>query len=448
MASKIGDKTLEQWVVSNPILKKIMAKEEVLWLNPKTGHRPSVHSAVTSNDVEEAEKRLQRFAPYIETVFPETRPWHGLIESRLVDIPKMKGFLEKTWQQSIPGRLLMKNDSHLPISGSIKARGGIYEVLNVAEQLAIRYGLLEKTDNYAILADESFREFFSKFTISVGSTGNLGLSVGIMGAKLGFRTVVHMSKDAKTWKKDLLREKGVEVREFDGDYSLAVKEGRRMASLDDKCHFIDDENSKDLFVGYATSGNRLKQQFADLGIVVNEGHPLFVYLPCGVGGGPGGITFGLKRIFGRHVHVFFVEPTHAPCFLLGLLTGLYHQVSVMDFGLDNQTDADGLAVPRSSAFAGEAIGHLVSGCLTIEDDQLFRLLKGLKDSEGIPVEPSAAAGFIGPVKLFQTEEGRRYIKEHNLTQHLDGATHLVWTTGGSMVPDPIREAYYRKAEGK
>ena len=42
---------------------------------------------------------------------------------------------------------------------------------------------------------------------------------------------------------EILREKGVNVIEYDGDYSKAVAQGRREADADPACHFIDDENS-------------------------------------------------------------------------------------------------------------------------------------------------------------------------------------------------------------
>ena len=56
-------------------------------------------------------------------------------------------------------------DSHLPVAGSIKARGGVYEVLKHAEELAIEAGLLKLEDDYSILADKKFKNFFSKYLI-------------------------------------------------------------------------------------------------------------------------------------------------------------------------------------------------------------------------------------------------------------------------------------------
>jgi D-serine dehydratase len=138
----------------------------------------------------------------------------------------------------ILGRLLMKCDNQLPIAGSIKARGGIYEVLLHAERLALANGLVKTSEDYRAFDSEHFRELFSKHQI--------------------------------------------------------------------------------------------------------------------------------------YVHCFFAEPTHSPCMVLGMETGLHNGISVQELGIDNQTCADGLAVGRPSAFVGPMMDALLSGVYTVSDDNLYR----------------------------------------------------------------------------
>lgn len=444
----IAGKSLDAWIRDFPVLNDITAPREVFWVNPDYGPVDTGMATVplSRDHLADAEQRLKRFAPFLARVFPETRGQGGLIESPLVPIPEMKQQLQAIFAQEIPGRLLLKCDSHLAISGSIKARGGIYEVLKHAEGLALRKGLISLDDDYSVLAANEFRDFFSAFSIAVGSTGNLGLSIGIMGATLGFNVHVHMSSDAKQWKKDLLRARGVTVIEYDADYSQAVENGRRQALSDPGMHFIDDEQSQDLFLGYAVAAGRLKSQLDIMGIAVDNDHPLFVYLPCGVGGGPGGICFGLKLVFGDHVHCFFAEPTHAPCMLLGLMTRQHDAVCVQDFGIDISTRADGLAVGRASGFVGRSLNRLISGVYTVEDDLLSILLASLADTRSIFMEPSALAGMPGPARLLKSPEGRHYLRSHGLDGTLGSSVHIVWGTGGSMVPPDVMAACI--AEGR
>lgn len=437
-------KEIKEWVNEFPLLNDIINTKEVFFVNPRylSFENAIKKIPLTETDVKDAEDRLKRFAPYIKKVFPETSAMGGLIESPIAEIENMKIYMEKLFKEKIEGNFYLKCDSHLAISGSIKARGGIYEVLKHAEDLALEHGILNETDDYSVLDSYRVRKFYSKYSIAVGSTGNLGLSIGIMSAKLGFNVTVHMSSDAKQWKKDLLRSKGVTVIEYKSDYSKAVEEGRKLSSKNPDCYFVDDENSKNLFLGYAVAASRLKKQLYELKITVDKEHPLFVYLPCGVGGGPGGVAFGLKLIFKDNVHCFFAEPTHSPCMLIGCMTGLHNKVCVQDFGIDNKTAADGLAVGRPSGFVGKTMENLLSGFYTINDDKLFLLLSALADTQNIYLEPSALAGVIGPANLYKSKAGTAYIENNNLKDKMKNSTHIAWATGGSMVPHDEMNKYY------
>ncbi|CAI0706737.1 D-serine ammonia-lyase [Serratia ficaria] len=436
---------IQQLVARHPLLQQMAALQPVTWFNPRatTLQAGLPYVGLSAEDVADAERRLARFAPYLSAAFPETRAANGMIESPLVAIPAMQQALDLRYGLALRGRLWLKKDSHLPISGSIKARGGIYEVLAHAEKLALEAGLLTLTDDYATLFSAPLREFFSRYRIAVGSTGNLGLSIGIISARLGFDVSVHMSADAREWKKQQLRDNGVTVVEYAEDYGVAVEQGRRQAADDPRCFFIDDENSRTLFLGYAVAGGRLKRQFDLQGIRVDAQHPLFVYLPCGVGGGPGGVAFGLKLAFGDHVHCIFAEPTHSPCMLLGVYSGLHDGIAVQDLGIDNHTAADGLAVGRASGFVGRAMERLLSAFYTLDDGEMFALLGLLDRQEGIRLEPSALAGMAGPWRL---AADHAWLRERGLSaERMAQATHLVWATGGGMVPEAEMAKYLAAA---
>lgn len=436
---------IQTLIATFPQLQALIDLQETTWFNPATTslEQGLPYVGLTQADVEDAHARLSRFAPYLAKAFPETAASGGIIESELVAIPSMQKRLEKVYGQRISGEMLLKKDSHLPVSGSIKARGGIYEVLAHAEKLALEAGLLSIDDDYSVLLSPEFKQFFSQYSIAVGSTGNLGLSIGIMSAHIGFKVTVHMSADARAWKKDKLRSHGVIVVEYEEDYGVAVEQGRKAAQSDPNCFFIDDENSRTLFLGYAVAGQRLKTQLKEQGRVVDAENPLFVYLPCGVGGGPGGVAFGLKLAFGDNVHCFFAEPTHSPCMLLGVYTGLHDAISVQDLGIDNVTAADGLAVGRASGFVGRAMQRLLDGFYTLDDQTMYDLLGMLAQEENIRLEPSALAGMAGPQRVCASTE---YHSLQGLTaQQLDNATHIVWATGGGMVPEEEMTQYLAKA---
>ena len=428
------------------IIEDIKDKKETLWINESLDETLKPRQIIKDRKfvhVEAAQNRLMRFMPFIERAFPETAPRKGIIESDLIKIPELQKYIESKCP-AVKGTFYLKDDAHLPIAGSVKARGGIHEVLKIAEQLAISKGLMKVTDDHSVMDSEEFKNFFGEYTIEVGSTGNLGISIGMMGRALGFNVVVHMSRDAAAWKKDLLRSKGAYVKEYDSDYTEAVSNGRKESKDNPKSFFIDDENSENLFFGYSTAALRLKVQLMKKGIQVNGNHPLFVYIPCGVGGAPGGITFGLKELFGKDVHCFFGEPTEAPSFMLGMNAYLSDKDAFLrngnvlphckDIGIEGDTIADGLNVGRASKFVVNMMETLVSGSYTILDEDLLEYQRALKEKEGIFAEPSACASLKGPEILFSKQSGIEYLnKLKEEGTDLNHITHILWSTGGGLL---------------
>lgn len=401
----------------NQIPQPLIDRQPFLWLNPSL----DMAIRLDQTDMAQAKADWEAFGPLLERLFGVAN-----IDSPLLELNHML--------KDFPARShLLKQDSALAVAGSIKARGGFFEVLCHARDLAWQSGLVQPGDSLAGLADHP--GLFQDHTIHVASTGNLGLSIGLMGRALGFRVRVHMSNDAKEWKKQLLRSRGAEVIEYAGDYSLAVSRGRAAAQSDSRAYFVDDERSVRLFWGYAKTAYDLVQQLpAD----ITADKPLFVAIPCGVGGAPGGIAYGLKALLGERVHVFFAEPLEAPAVLLGMASQQGENIKVQDIGLSGLTLADGLAVGKPSDFVCREMRPVLSGIFTVRDEALQAMQSHLADSENIKCEPSACAGLFLP-HFLDTPAGQAYLTRHGLVAN--DITFVYWATGGDLVP---QELYQRQ----
>ena len=138
--------TAAQLTEDAELVRRLQAREPLLWLKP--GATPAAHAlqdiaaqhSITLSDIEAADQLLRRWAPALTELFPELAASDGLIESPLIDLPDA----QRVTGAMSTGRTLLKADHALPVAGSIKARGGIYEVLVYAETLAKQYGLFSR----------------------------------------------------------------------------------------------------------------------------------------------------------------------------------------------------------------------------------------------------------------------------------------------------------------
>lgn len=400
-----------------PLEADLGSAKPLAWINPKRDVAALESGEFRKTDIDDAAANWAWLAPLLAELLPEAPG--GLIQSELRSVTTAKG----NW--------LVKCDHALPATGSIKARGGVYEVLMRA---VIDFGETRPSDPRVLLLPDARARFVAR-RIVVGSTGNLGFSVGLIARRLGYEVDVHMSHDAKDWKKSRLRDMGARVVVHADDYSQAVASAREDAARDPKSYFVDDEDSPTLFLGYAAAALELADQLRAQGIEVSATRPLDVYLPCGVGGAPGGVAFGLTAIYGAAVRPILVEPVAAPCMMAQLMHGCDASVSVYDYGLDNRTAADGLAVARASMLVAREMARVVAAAVTVTDDDLFLWAARMWQQAELRLEPSAASGFAA-------------VARHSATLH-DGfggpdPTRIIWTTGGALLPDAEFEAVLKR----
>jgi D-serine dehydratase len=395
--------------------QKLRAGLPAAWLRSVTATAVN-QTPIQPEEIRTAEERLARFRPVLAALFPATS-WDGRIRSALRDYPPQDG---------LP-TLLVKTDHDLPMTGSVKARGGVYELLCRIESLAVAGGLVQPGASLAPLLTPAAKELLARHRVVVASTGNLGFSIGLVARAFGLAAEVHMSHDAKAWKKERLRRTGANVIEHPCDYTQTVARARAAAQASSS-YFIDDESSRLLFVGYTTGAAELAEQLQQRGLTISFDRPLIVYLPCGVGGAPGGITAGLKTIYGRAVRCVFVEPVASACVFAALAVGNGSPVSVYDIGLDNDTIADGLAVPMASELVMKSVGASIDAAVAVTDASMLEWVRRSWAGAQLRLEPSAASGFAAVPLYLEAARAAGLAPP-------DDAVHVVWTTGGSQLPE-------------
>ena len=217
-----------------------------------------------------AQSRLLRFMPYFEKAFPQTASRKGIIESELAEINdlELKKEVKLNNDTNGCGKIFLKDDSTLQITGNVKDRGCTHEIIKIAEELALKNKMIAPTDNHEIFNSNEFKEFFGHYVL--------------------------LDNDYAA---------GNETRE-----AIAKSMGFKLSDCDEKNKLIRTQipyDNEAIFFACAAAAFRLKVQLRKSGIEVDENNQLFVYLPIKSGLSAAGITFGLKQLFGNNVHCFY-----------------------------------------------------------------------------------------------------------------------------------------------
>ena len=152
------------------VLRDLKNAKPLFWLNPNRNRSSaSLMKHLNSlplqpHDLERAEQLWENLRPVFTQLFGASAP-HGRIISPLVEASAALGVRLGLSQGT---RLFIKQDNHLAVCGSVKARGGLFETFAFADRIA--------RSNHTSLIDTMRQNSASGFKLSdyevvVGSTG-------------------------------------------------------------------------------------------------------------------------------------------------------------------------------------------------------------------------------------------------------------------------------------
>lgn len=362
----------ETLIKEYPIIQNLIDGQPLFWGNPNF-KKTQLSQTLSKADIFDAAARLTRFRPYLKAAFPDTFSRQGQIESSLKPLRTTRQSLVEHWQQAIPEKLFLKADNQLAISGNITARGGIYAVLKIAEDIAMRYSNLAYQDDYTMLTSNDFSHLFSHFELVTASNGDLGLSIAKIAKKLGFKVMIYLSYTVESWQQQLIQETGAQITiQPDADLNHVYAAAAAYAQSQDNTILIDSLNDQDLLLGYSTAALHLQMQLKAQHVSINQEHPLYLYLPTSNGLATAGILFGLNEILGPNIYPILTEPLQAPTTLLALITG--EPVSIHDLGFNGRTLAKNLVAPQITQSGLDILKQWTYGVATTTDEDLLKMI--------------------------------------------------------------------------
>ncbi len=214
--------------------------------------------------------------------------------------------------------------------------------------------------------------------VTTCSSGNHAQGVAEAARLCGLPAAIVMPADAPALKLERTRRAGAEVITYDRDTedreAIAARIAEERGAL-----FVPPYNSPDIIAGQGTLGLELMLDAAERGA-----EPGAVLVPCGGGGLVSGVALAVKH-FRDAAEVWAVEPENFDDLARSLKSGRRETNSSQSGSI-----CDALLAPTPGELTFQIIRRLLSGALTVSDDDAREAIRFAFEELKLVVEPGGA----------------------------------------------------------
>ncbi|MDE3131465.1 MAG: threonine/serine dehydratase [Acidobacteriota bacterium] len=229
--------------------------------------------------------------------------------------------------------------------------------------------------------------------VVTASSGNHGIAVAQLAARLGVRAVICVPRDTDASKLTALRRSGAEIRAESADYDASAALADELARERDLClvHPFDDLR---VIAGHATIGLELAEQAPDAAAVL---------IPLSGGGLASGVASALRAL-APHMRLIGVSAANAPVMYRSLLAGRPAQTR------EQPTLAaalsGGLGDRNRHSFA--IVSALLDEVLLVPEREIAAAMVWGEEQLDLPIEGAAAAA-LAALPLTRPPGGERVV---------------------------------------
>ena len=210
------------------------------------------------------------------------------------------------------------------------------------------------------------------------SSGNHAQGVAAAGAMLGIQTTIVMPEDAPRAKLENTRRLGGEVVTYDrytGDREIIAKQ----IAAERDAELVPSYDHEHIIAGQGTVGLEMAADAIEMGLPLDQ-----VLIPCGGGGLSSGSALALKSRF-PDVAVYAVEPVDFDDTARSFAAN--ERVRIDDSA---RSICDALQTPMPGELTFEINKRLLSGVLTVSDDEVRAAIRFAFKNLKLVVEPGGA----------------------------------------------------------